>query len=122
MNEQRITQQNESSADSAQITPRQALDHPATRAAIAFWQRYRKRNEEDTRGLPMFVRLMEFCMGEKHHVGYSIEKWSEWSREPLWFSRRDFQQWPRYIEWVTAWYEDENKLPDGVESFLGVNA
>ena len=110
--EQEITT-NESSADSATITPRQALDHSATRAAIAFWQRYRCREIDDTRGLPMFARLLQYCMGSNYHIGYVTDKWLEWSQEPLWFARRDFQQWPRYIVWVTMWYEDEDNLPDG---------
>ena len=104
---------NEACADSAQITPQQALDHPATRAAIAFWQRYRKRGDDDEGGLTMFRRTLQYCMGENHHIGYVREKWLIWSREPLWFARRDFRQWPRYITWVTVWYEDEDNLPDG---------
>jgi hypothetical protein len=102
-----------SRADSATMTAREALDHSATRASIAFWQRYRKRGDDDTSGLPMFDRVMQYCMGESHHIGYVREKWSIWSEEPLWFSRRDFRQWPRYITWVIAWSQDAPLLPDG---------
>jgi len=60
----------------------------------------------------MFRRTLQYCMGEEHHIGYVVSKWLEWSEQPLWFSRRDGQQWPRYIMWVTMWGKNEDRLPD----------
>ena len=95
-----------------EITAREALDHPATRAAVEFWSRFRQRGANDDSGLPMFRRALNHCMRQEHHISYVISKWREWSRNPLWFQRRGFQQWPRYIEWVTTWDTTPRDMPD----------
>ena len=110
MNKQQTT--DNTTQQAREITAREALDHPATHAAGDFWSRFRQRGHEDTSGLQMFHRALTYCMGEEHHFGYVVSKWKEWSRNPLWFSRRDFRQWPRYIEWVTTWATTPREMPD----------
>ena len=97
-----------------EITAREALDHPATRTAVEFWQRFRQRGRDDTGGVAMFRRALQYCMGQEHHIGYVVSKWIAWSRNPLWFAHRDFRQWPRYIEWVTTWGTTPREMPDKV--------